>query len=312
MGALVSRCYSDPSSTMLDNSMNGLDTSHSATIILNEPRGILRGVEDISSSADPMTTTVPSNSPIGGVSRSSSTLLMKEMVDRLELGQDESEGGDILTLLKSPHGARGHTHDPTTQYDDTVSPLGMGDVSTGALTPHDLTDMISNADGLPIGSPTSDMTSIKSHMAPIVVHRADSFHSNTAFPDHPGAVETETETPAAEQEMDLHIKAAAGVPQETEKDKENLPSAIANVRNQPIHHTTLAGSMSDISSLSHESGKTTTDKSGSLIIKKGKKFTFRRSLGKAASRMFRKNGSERSNNKDNTPVRSIGAKSAPV
>ena len=176
----------------------------------------MRGVEDISSSADPMTTTVPSNSPIGGVSRSSSTLLMKEMVDRLELGQDESEGGDILTLLKSPHGARGHTHDPTTQYDDTVSPLGMGDVSTGALTPHDLTDMISNADGLPI-APTSDMTSIKFY-GPYCSTSCRLIHSNTAFPTILAQWRRDRD-PAAEQEMDLHIKAAAGVPQETEKDK---------------------------------------------------------------------------------------------
>ena len=75
----------------------------------------------------------------------------------------------------------------------------MGDVSTGALTPHDLTDMISNADGLPIGSPTSDMTSIKSHMAPIVVHRADSFTQTLHSPTILAQWRRTAETPAAER-----------------------------------------------------------------------------------------------------------------
>lgn len=313
MGALVTRCYGDESGAMPDKSLNEVETSYTAPVILSEPRGILRGEHNILSRNErDLTPSVPLNSPIGGVLRSTSSLSLKEVADKLSMGQD-SEGTDILTRLQSPYGVRGVNYNSTAEYDDTVSPLGMGDVSVGVHTPHDLTDIVSNADGLPIGSPTSDMTSIKSHMAPIAILRANSFISNP-----PESEENESEPLTARQGMDLHLKAEAPPPspnqikEQTFKESNMLADSTVSACNQSTNQTSHIASLSSISSLSQESGKTTADRTAQLSIKKGKKFTFRRTLSKAASRMFRNSGFERSTSKDDTPALSQGAKSAPV
>ena len=68
MGALITRCYSEELDTTLDNSINGVETSNSAPVILSEPKGILRGVEYVLSDERPNSMpNVPKNSPIGSL-----------------------------------------------------------------------------------------------------------------------------------------------------------------------------------------------------------------------------------------------------
>ena len=117
-----------------------------------------------------------------------------------------SDASDILTLLQSPHGVRGIIDNPSsTLNDDPISPLGTGEVSVGVHTPHDFTEVVSNADGLPIGSPTSDMTSIKTHMAPIAMIHCDSYIRSS----HPGERGGRNQDPSEpDQEINVSVTAA--------------------------------------------------------------------------------------------------------
>ena len=82
--------------------------------------------------------------------------------------------------------------------------MGTGEVSVGVHTPHDFTEVVSNADGLPIGSPTSDMTSIKTHMAPIAMIHCDSYIRSSA----PENEEEEIKPSEPDQEINVSVTAA--------------------------------------------------------------------------------------------------------